>query len=259
MRWRRRPPVGAFVSKFELALQQLSIEFLKSSAFQHAVSKGTERERTVQAFLREHLPQTFAIASGEVVDVYDSHSPQIDVLIYDALRNYAFFSGASVVLPAEALLASVEVKSTLTRAEIARSLKAAEALKSLKPFREPVAVPKRDGASRDYKCRYLHSVFAYTSDLAAEGWLQSETQRFRQVAKELGISETRIDRVYVAGRGLLNFPFSIGIEETIETASGLMHLYIDILNFLVRENGARKPVPVMDYAGRLRNKWQPLK
>src|SRR5437016_4051016 len=106
---RRRNPSEAFGTKFEVALQELSTEFLRSAGFRHAATRGAEREVPVQDFLRRHLPATYRVGKGEVVDVYDDHSPQLDVVVYDALRNYALLDGDSLLLPAEALLVSIEV------------------------------------------------------------------------------------------------------------------------------------------------------
>ncbi len=88
-------PAQAFGSKFEAALKRFSVEFLESEGFQHAATRGIEREGPVRDFFRKHLPDVYAVASGEVVDKYNTHSPRLDVIIYNCLRNYAFHEWAT--------------------------------------------------------------------------------------------------------------------------------------------------------------------
>jgi hypothetical protein len=50
-----------------------------------------------------------------------------------------------------------------------------------------------------------------------------------------------VDRVYVANRGLLDIGGQKGFEEISEQGSGLLQFYMHMLNFLLRENGRRRP------------------
>lgn len=255
---RRRPTTRTFSSKFANALQRFSVEFLESAAFRDAATKGAEREKPVQEFLQAHLPGAFAVARGEVVDHFDNHSQQLDVMVFNSARNYAFIAGSSVLLPAEALLASVEVKSCLTKAELQRSAQAAAVLRGLKPFGERPAKPKRDGAPRDYKCRYFHCLFAYDTDLSATDWLSSESRRLKEVSVAAGAEQALFDRIYVAGRGLLVPPFGSGLQEEGQQGTALMHFYLHLLHFVQREDAVRKPVPVMEYAGSTAHLWRKI-
>jgi len=247
-----------FGSKFEAALKRFSVEFLESAAFKDAATKGSERELPVQDFLRAHLPGAFSVQRGEVVDRFDNHSQQLDIMLFNSARNYAFLTGASALLPAEALLASVEVKSRLSKAELERAVQSAVVLRKLKPFGERSAKPKRDGAHRDYKCRYFHCLFAYGTDLAHSDWPASEARRLKDVTAALGAEPGVIDRVYVAGKGFLNLASSVAILEEGDKGIALMQFYLHLLNFVLREDASRKPVPVMDYAGGSANRWRKI-
>jgi len=251
---RRHRPTVAFGSRFEVGLQQLSVDFLDSAEVKHALSKGLERETPVRQFLQDRLPETFRVATGEAVDRFDRRSPQLNVMIYDGLRNYAFRSGASIILPAEALLVSIEVKSILTRAELVRSYECARQLRRLRPFgRKPIATRRLKSVARS--CRFFHCLFAYRSDLAEDGWVASESARIREVIREKRVPAWAIERVYVTHRGLINPSEDMAVPEQGNEAYGLMHFYMHVVNFLLRENNARKPVPLMDYAGRLTQGW----
>src|SRR6476659_1599322 len=146
---RRKEPSDVLQHGFEAAAKQFSAEFLRSAPFKHALSKGEEREIPVQSFFREHLPRAFAVTKAEIVDLYETHSPQMDAVIYDQMRNTAFYSGAISILPVEALLVSIEVKSTLTLEEIKTSVNSARKLRQLKPFKKKFVPVRRGGEAAD--------------------------------------------------------------------------------------------------------------
>jgi hypothetical protein len=212
----------------------------------------------VRELFEEHLPTTFTVAGGEAVDLFQSHSPQLDVVIFDSSRNFAFYEGNSVILPAEALLVSIEVKSKLTKDEISKSLKAAAKLRELRPFKKKLAPVRKDGESADGRCRYFHTIFAFDSDLKRADWLRSEYKRIGEVSAEENLDSALIDRIYIPNRGILNLPFQMGIEEADGSGSALIHYYMHTLNFLLRENARRQNVPYLEYAGRLSKDWVKL-
>lgn len=258
MKKRGARPTPTFQDVFEGSIQGIAADFLKSKSFKHAGTKGSEREIPVQEFFNEHLPSVYQVAKGEAVDLRNRKSPQLDVMIYDQTRNYAFYSGESQILPAEALLASVEVKSLLTREEIKKSLRAALKLRKLRPFKMNLSEVRQGGEAADERARYFHTLFAYETDLAKTDWLSEEFARMTNVAKELSVDVAIIDRVYVAHRGTIHPGAPRGIIEPTESGLGLMHFYMHIWNFLTRENARRKPAPYMDYAGRLTRGWKKL-
>ncbi len=256
---RRREPSTVVKDKFQAALLNFTAEFLKSRSFQHALTKGEEREKPLQKFFSDNLPKTYAVSHGEVVDLFDTHSPQFDLVVYDHLRNIAFYSGESVILPAEALLVSVEVKSLLTSDEIEKSVLAARQLKKLRPFKKPVVRAHRPNEDAGDECRYFHCLFAYSSNLSENNdWLREEYKRIARVIHDNGAELDDIDRIYVANRGLLNPSQNIGISEVRNDGAALLHFFTDVLNFLERENRRRKPVPYEGYAGRVGNLLEKL-
>jgi hypothetical protein len=133
---RSRPqPVPVFNKRFAAALQRFGAALLETSAVSHSGIKGTKREDAFRDFIAERLPKRYGVASGEVVDQFNTAGPQLDVLIYDQTRNFSFSDGQIHVLPAEALLASIEIKSKLDSNEIRRSCEAARRLRALRPFK----------------------------------------------------------------------------------------------------------------------------
>jgi hypothetical protein len=253
---RRRDPIEEMQNGVVAALRRFSADFLESASFKHALSKGEEREVPIQDFFRAHLPEMFSVDKGEVVDTFGQKSPQLDLIITDRMRNVALRSGSIVIMPAEALLVSVEVKSRLTAEEIKSSLKAAAQLRDLKPFKVRLSGRRRGGAAADDRCRYFHTVFAYETDLSATGWLEAEFARIDRVSSDLKVPAGVIDRVYVANRGLINVPEATGVEESPAEGTALLQYYMHTLNFLIRENARREQTPYLEYAGRMTGGWR---
>ena len=258
---RRAHPAKVLTHKFGASLLGFASEFLKSKPFHHALTKGEEREEPILRFFEQNLPKTYGICRGEVVDLFENYSPQMDLMIYDQLRNFPLRSGAAVILPAEALLVSIEIKSVLTLSEIEKSLKASAKLHRLRPFKKRVSLRLPGGKRDELLTRFFHCVFAYESDLAPSvDYLQKETARFDETAANLRIQVANIDRVYVAERGFLSLATTFGIPEVSGEGVALLHFYMDILNFLERENKRRESAPYIAYAGRVgKTNWQTLR
>lgn len=260
LKHRNENPNPTFSNKFEAALQSFSTSFLKTQPFLHALTKGEQREIPILDFFQEHLPTGYKVVSGVVIDKFNKQSPQLDLMIYDGSRNFALYSETASILPAEALLGSVEIKSMLTRNEIKKSLLAAQKLYQLRPFGEsPTTTKKGGGKPEEFKCRYFHSVFAYSTDLSQNDWMQGEFNRVSDVASEVKIDASLIDRIYVVERGLLNIPSKLGMKENNDSAGAFLNYYMNVLNFLYRENKRREAVDYIEYAGRMTKGWTKLK
>lgn len=254
---RNSSPTKVFKSSIKASILQISSAFLKSETFLHAGTKGSERENPIQLFFKNNLPNTFDVVKGEVVDLEEQHSPQLDIIIYDSVRNFAFNNDDSYLLPAEALLVCIEVKSCLSSEEIKKILVAVNKLKKLKPFKRNLSPVREGGAHADEKSRYFYCVFAYDSDLTKENWIKKEYLRLVGISKDIGIEYNLIDRIYVKNRGIINPVSENGAIEN-DDGIGLMHFYMNILNFLLRENARRDPAPIIDYGGTLTQGWMKL-
>lgn len=88
------------------------------SAITHAGEKGRALEHHVTTLLRLFLPPEYGLSTGFIVYHTDSGpqlSPQLDVIIYDALRSGPLIRLETCdVFPLEAVYACVEVKANVT-------------------------------------------------------------------------------------------------------------------------------------------------
>jgi|WetSurMetagenome_2_1015567.scaffolds.fasta_scaffold341200_1 hypothetical protein len=92
--------------------------------------KGREREKKLLSFLHTYLPSKYALENGEIVDLDSNTSRQCDLVIYDHLNCPFLFAGNNyMIFPVEPVMATVEVKSTLSIAELKD---ASEKIKSVK-------------------------------------------------------------------------------------------------------------------------------
>lgn len=99
---------------------QLELVRLRS-IIRHNLTSGTGAEEALRRFLQTRLPSSVGVTQGQVIDSHGEISLQSDVIIYDAERTpHVFHSseyGTSVV-PAEGVVAVIEVKSSVSKTDI---------------------------------------------------------------------------------------------------------------------------------------------
>jgi hypothetical protein len=249
--------VPDFVDKFGTALAYFSLKVRETANIKHAGAKGTERELNLVTFIDGLLPNSYQARKGEVVDLNGRKSPQLDVVIFDAIKNFPLYSGETVVLPAEALLASVEVKSKLNATEVATSQEAARELKMLEPMKRKLGSSMAHASSSGPRAyRYLHGLFAYDTDVKEGKWAATELARLEKHSG--GPADGAIDLVYVLNRGLIDTRARSFIPEDEATGQALVVFWFALYNFIDRENRRRDSAPYFNYASDLNRFWQKI-
>lgn len=179
----------------------------------HSLHKGTPREAFIREFLSGHLPETVAIGTGEIIDAQSKPGEkrnQFDIVIYR--KNYPkidFGGGVSGFL-VESVVATVEVKSTVTQAELEAAIRAAHNAKALTPN---VTTSFTAGWIPPRVLNYVVAYDGPASMLTAYGWIPQihttlgihspslpadENQRVRVAAPS-------IDGLFVLGKGFMYF------------------------------------------------------
>ena len=100
----------------------------------HSLHKGTPRESFIKNYLEWHLSSLLAIGSGEVIDatsIPGDFRPQVDIVIYKRQFPKIHFGGGIDAFFVESVVATIEVKSSLTRDELLNATRAALKLKAL--------------------------------------------------------------------------------------------------------------------------------
>lgn len=234
--------------------------WLRAKNFQHSGIRGDEREEAVRKFLRERLPGAYAAVKGEAIDFQDRHSTQLDIAIYDCIRNCPLIAKSDqILLPAEALLSVVEVKSVLTLDELKTCFEAAKQLRRLKPFKENFVDTRLNGTwADDRKPRCFYTVLAYESNLGPSEWLTKEWDRVNKAADEVQCQPNIIDRILVLDRGLIIPTFQSGKIIAVDSEEALHEWFLHLINFLSRENARRPAVDWQLYTSRRARGWQRL-
>ena len=98
-------------------------------------SKGSYRENTLKQFLSDgRLPSRYGIGTGEIVGLAHNVSRQSDLIIYDHLNGISLvYDENTQVYPIECVAGTIEVKSTLSKTELIKSLENIKSVKKLAP------------------------------------------------------------------------------------------------------------------------------
>ena len=257
---RQNASVGSVLEEAE---QNLLSAFKKSSRTSHRGLKGDARASSIANFLARRLPEGYGIlCKAEVVDYLDQRSSEIDIVIIDKVRN-AVLSDDPLWIPAESLLAYIEVKSVLTEAELRTSYAAAKKISSLRPFKRTftLAGDKTGSAGAESEAqpplRCFRTVFAYETNLTKADWLVREWERILKVTAEIPCAPREIDRILVLDRGLINSPAKMGTDEST-LSSVFQQWFINLVNFLVRENRRREAFDFQTYTKTQSPGWKTL-
>ena len=199
-----RIPSVVFQKVLKDARAQLEISSERSADFDHSGIRGDERAAALMQFFSDHLPETYAVSKGEAIDCLGNRTGQLDIIIYDRSMAAPISSGVeNVLVPAESLLAVIEVKSVLTQDELRICYRAAKKVKKLRPHKGKFVSARMDGApANDGAHRCLYVVFCYSSNLGQTNWLDKEFRRIISAANLVHAAPDAVDVLCVLGNGI---------------------------------------------------------
>ena len=179
--------------------------------FVHPGTKGDGSEEILRSFLRKHLPKGLEIGKGHIIDHTGRQSRQCDVVVFNPLRAPTFAqSDNHQVFPAEGVVAVIEVKTSLRRADSAEIVERMKSVKSLdrsayvSPWNAP-DTPWQSGVSLKYNWYgneydfppILFFVFSFESSALEGIWKQL-------IIDQMGLAvDSRVDSVYCLDKGAL--------------------------------------------------------
>jgi len=249
-------PSEVFSKVLAKAKEQLLLDAKHAEDFQHKGIRGDERAAGLTSFLRDHLPERFSVTKGEVIDYRDERTGQLDLIIYDSHTSSPVTKGEeNFLIPAEALYAVIEVKTTLTGDELVTCYRAAAKLRALRPFKAQFVPPRTEGAAADKNPRCMYAVFSYLSNLGEENWVRKEHDRAMEAAKLEGVDPDVVDRILVLSRGFILPGKGVGKEERDDAQSVFLDFYLHLMNFLTRETKRRDPIDWQNYGASFREGW----
>jgi len=133
----------------------------------HEGEKGHNNEQLLKEFLEEFLPGKYALGSGFIVDSSGGISRQCDLILYDRLFNpelFAFNSEANFY-PVEVVYATVEIKTSINKAQIFDVANKIRSVKSLAYEKLSFAAPSDRGLGFGTTKPPLGIMFAYNTTL----------------------------------------------------------------------------------------------
>lgn len=179
----------------------------------HPLHKGTPREAFVREFLETHLSERVAVGSGEIIDANSRPGQprnQIDLVLYKREYPKLVFGGGINGYMAESVVATIEVKSVLTKEELQRAIETARILKGLKRnivqaftsgYQPPgilTYVVAYDGPAT---MKTVHSWISQVDASLGINYLQMGTTS----DERMKVASPALDAVFVLGKGFIYF------------------------------------------------------
>lgn len=158
----------------------------------HAGLKGELRELVVARLLAPLLPPTIGITSGVIITAREQQSAQTDVIVFDRSRIPPFLLSEKGLVPIEAVLFAIEVKSTLDLKELRAAHENAKALLEFQLLPDQAV---KIGETFSWHAP-ISAVFAFASDLEHNGL--TELARYERL---LAGAQPAVMKLCVAGRG----------------------------------------------------------
>lgn len=111
----------------------LAHEAEQAGLFEHNTLIGSAREFFLKRVLRSILPPTIHVATGKIIDAQGNASNQIDIILFDSRFPVLEIDSGVGTYPLEGVIATIEVKSTLTTRELYTALDNTRSLIDLTP------------------------------------------------------------------------------------------------------------------------------
>lgn len=173
-------------------------------AVEHLGVRGRIREILAGELIRPLFPATVEIITGVVADHAGSaaanQSGQEDILVYstDAMPG-GLRVAETGLLPVEACLAVIEVKSVMTAAEVRQSIEHARRISSLRSAYELASEAWPLPSSESRATFPIYNVFALSTDLRSGSG--PEWERFEQAHSSASQTTSQIFGACVVGSG----------------------------------------------------------
>jgi len=179
----------------------------------HTLHKGTPRESFIKEFLTNHISERVAIGSGEIIDANSKAGEkrnQIDIVVYKRDYPKIVFGGGINGFLAESVVATIEVKSIVTKQELETAIKTARTIKALQ--RNIIT-----SFSAGYQPpSILNFVVAYDGPASMQtilGWIKGIHSSLGVAYPPMGVTlnervsviSPSLDAIFVLGKGFIQF------------------------------------------------------
>ena len=175
------------------------------STIEHDGTRGRLREIVLTKLIRPFIPPNWEVTTGFLCssdgsDTSETQSGQEDLIIYDPSFLPAFFSDLEQsIVPVEAAIATIEVKSTVNSAAVNQAVTHADRIQSMHSlWQYEKSKTMKEGFDRDWIRWPTHNIFGLKTDLTEQG--KTEWKRIQEVHKSLGHKAPLISSICVPDR-----------------------------------------------------------
>jgi hypothetical protein len=173
----------------------------------HSGERGRETQDALMKFLNAHLPKRYTSTSGFIIDSRNTVSRHLDAIVYDQLDALAFSPAeGTLIIPNDNVAAVLEVKSTLSKAELeaaADQIAHVKALVKLPP--QPSDAPLAEGGLQLTATRGI--VFGYSSATSIDS-LAANLEEINAASD----SDLWIDEIAILDRGCISYAMSVPVS-----------------------------------------------
>ena len=177
---------------FEKTLRVLEALGEQKGGVGHPGHRGSARENPLQQLLDQMLPATLSVEKGFAVNQFMAESKEQDLLVVDRNISGRLFPDENY-FPIESCLASIQVKSNLTRATIRDATVNCASIKRL--FGWPLVEQEKSAAACEALC---YAVFSYGSGRKLDRLAEAVNEELREVPRHFWPNA-----FYVLGKGML--------------------------------------------------------
>lgn len=195
--------------------------FREAGFVKHSGDKGENREHILRDFLSAHLPKKYGVAKGEIITKNGQRSHSADIIIYDAVNCPILYAEKTVIIPIEGVFGIIEVKSSLSKAELTGAARQIESFKRMAP-RDLAVIETREYVTVQRPSRPFGLIVAF--DLSNNS-LQSLAKNWMELNAEIHNVNYFVNYFCIFGEGLVRY-------EKVNLSAGEKGLLIDTDEFV---------------------------
>ncbi|HTG31866.1 MAG TPA: DUF6602 domain-containing protein [Thermoanaerobaculia bacterium] len=173
----------------------------------HPNLRGGPREWFVRDFLEAHLPSMLEVGQGELISAHSVPSPgqkayrgQVDIVLYRRDFPKLAYSRTDTGFLIEGAVATIECKSNLTKAELAKACEAQKEHKALAYVYMEISVPSTKGPLT----AILPYPISYVVAFSGPAEIETVAKWMPEIMKEKNIAEKdMVDFVAILGKGFV--------------------------------------------------------
>lgn len=173
----------------------------------HPNLRGGPREWFIRDFLESHLPSMLEVGQGELVSAHSvpnpgqkAYRPQVDIVLYRRDFPKLAYSRADTGFLIEGTVATIECKSDLNKAELAKACEAHKEHKALAYVYMEISVP----STIEPLFAILPYPISYVVAFSGPAEIETAARWMPEIMKEKNIEEKdMVDFVAVLGKGFI--------------------------------------------------------